>query len=182
MIMNKTDYKLMGQSIKFFRKLRNYSRVDFAKMINISPFLLDKIENGTRNCKSHLPYICCCLYISEAELYEHVEILKGEKKESLTSKFLKNKLLFSMFVISFYMIIEGIIMNAISFLYKFILTSNVDISNLYYYKPIIIIVLGMFKKHSLFIEFIGVILFITSTVGVFISKIEFKDQKERKKL
>ena len=73
-------------------------------------------------------------------------------------------------------------MNAISFLYKFILTSNVDLSNLYYYKPIIIIVLGMFKKHSLFIEFIGVILFITSTVGVFISKIEFKDQKERKKL
>lgn len=95
----KDEYRIIGEGIKHFRKIRGYSRVEFAKLLNVSPYLLDKMENGSRSAKGRLDRICKYLCVTREEIYLYKPNLHV-KKVSEIERVMKNKRAFFLTILS----------------------------------------------------------------------------------
>lgn len=95
----KDEYRIIGQGIRHFRKVRGYSRTEFAKLLNISPYLLDKMENGSRSAKGRLDRICKYLCVTREEIYLYKPNLHV-KKVSEIERVMQNKRAFFMTILS----------------------------------------------------------------------------------
>ena len=84
-------YKSLGDALKFHRERMGLSRLDVAKLLNVTPSLVAKWEGNLRSCKNRLPELCKYYHITQEELlmsckYSKKEFRSKEEKLNLLDK------------------------------------------------------------------------------------------------
>ena len=84
-------YKSLGDALKFHRERMGLSRLDVAKLLNVTPSLVAKWEGNLRSCKNRLPELCKYYHITQEELlmsckYSKREFRSKEEKLNLLDK------------------------------------------------------------------------------------------------
>lgn len=91
----------IGESIRFFRKLRNKTSVELAKELNISASLMRSIENGTRNISNEiLSKVSIALDVNKESILNIKKIEINEKNKDALSQLTEKELekLFKIFI------------------------------------------------------------------------------------
>lgn len=84
-------YKSIGDALKYHRERMGLSRLDVAKLLNVTPSLVAKWEGNLRSCKNRLPELCKYYHITQEELllsckYSKREFRSREEKINILDK------------------------------------------------------------------------------------------------
>ncbi len=170
----KDEYRIIGEGIKHFRKVRGYSRVEFAKLLNVSPYLLDKMENGSRSAKGRLDRICKYLCVTREEIYLYKPNLHV-KKISEIERVMKNKRAFFLTILSMtillvsctILLIDSLFLNGVKNAIGNLESDNMNIFVFY----------GQFnkvKKYSIALIFVSAVIFIVNALIEIYKKLKFE--------
>lgn len=167
------EFKILGDGIKHFRKLRGYSRVDFAKLLNISPYLLDKMERGERSAKGRLDTICKYLCVTKEEIYLYKPRIHVDKTSAI-KRLLKNKRSFVLSLIAVALILAGI-----TLLYVIAITSKcvedlLNQSNEFSFNNKVVYWFHVFRNAGIIINMSGVVVFVINSIFEVIHILRFE--------
>lgn len=157
------EFKVLGEGIKHFRKLRGYSRVDFAKLLNISPYLLDKMERGERSAKGRLDKICKYLCVTKEEIYLYKPKIHVDKT-SIIKRLTKNKRSFFLTLISLSLVIAGITLLYVGTITMTCIKSIILQSSDYLFKSKVFAWFHLFRNAGVVINMSGVVVFIINSI------------------
>ena len=170
----KDEYRIIGEGIKHFRKIRGFSRVEFAKLLNISPYLLDKMENGSRSAKGRLDRICKYLCVTREEIYLYKPNLHV-KKVSEIERVMKNKRAFFLTILSMIVLLVSCTILLVDALFLNSLKNVVD--NSMAYGDIAFVFYGQFnkeKKYAIALIIVSAVIFIVNALIEIYKKLKFE--------